>query len=204
MEDRCTSFAGILAAEIRIPLQLRVGSPGPDAIQFKRDMLQLFVAQGYLVEVRKLLLIALPNGDWRQHQIEYYDNKARPVGVSEEVWKDALCKRLIGGLMCALVSTSPPMYPRHRWTGADLACDFLGIMEACHCLLSSTMRRFALAHLSPARQLAVIGQLDARRQQFLVGLVEDLPQIEDAAPPEGGRREVPHEIIANKIRGSSC
>ena len=56
--------------------------------------------------------------------------------------RNAIFTRLTSGLLTALLSSRPGLYPRHRWTGCDLATDDVGIVEACHSLPSTTYRRF--------------------------------------------------------------
>ena len=56
--------------------------------------------------------------------------------------REAVAEFLCTGVVTALCANHPGIYPHHRWTGADLACDDLGLIESVHCLLSGTYIRF--------------------------------------------------------------
>eukprot|EP00971_Amphidinium_carterae_P209432 4154427-Amphidinium_carterae.1 len=49
------------------------------------------------------------------------------------------------GLCFALMGKRPPIWARHRWTGADLCLQELGLLECIHHLLSRTYARFLVA-----------------------------------------------------------
>ena len=61
-----------------------------------------------------------------------------------------LVQKLQNGLCVAMVGTKPSFWPRHRWTGADVALDELARMEAIHSLLSHTYKRFIQSHSCPS------------------------------------------------------
>ena len=143
--------------ELAERLQILRGVTTPSAVQFKKDMLRLFVAHGGSIATRQMLLIALPNGDWRSRDVQHF------VAPGAHIDREAILKSLTAGIMYALASAQPPMYPRRRWTGSDLACDSLGILEACHQLLSTSMRRFVLSFMSPGAALQLSNELDRRR-----------------------------------------
>ena len=64
--------------------------------------------------------------------------------------RNAILTRLTSGLLTALLSSRPGLYPRHRWTGCDLATDDVGIVEACHSLPSTTYRPLRQPRLCPS------------------------------------------------------
>lgn len=132
-----TKFRRCLRAEVESRLQILHGRPPPGAENFKRAALHLFVSHGRNLAVRRMLLAMCPNGDWRCHEVQYY----APLGDGAVVDPQSVLTHLTAGLLTALCACRPEVYPRHRWTGCDLATDDLGILEACHGLLSTTYRR---------------------------------------------------------------
>lgn len=154
------------------------GAPTAEAKTHKMRVLQLFVSHGTRLATRRLLLTLCPNGDWRNEAVEYY-LPAR----SHDVAKDKLCEHLTTGVIAALCSCQPSSYPRHRWTGADLATDSLGIVEACHALLSTTYVRFAAGyeHASRARRVLASGSSNDQPMAQQHGL---LPALCDGPVPE--------------------
>lgn len=132
-----TRFRRCLKAEIESRLQILHGQPPRDATRYKLAVLRLFVSQGRNLAVRRLLLVMCPNGDWRSPAVQYY----APLGEQQAVDRKKVLAHLTTGLLTALCACRPEVYPRHRWTGCDLATDDLSIMEACHGLLSSTYKR---------------------------------------------------------------
>ena len=78
----------------------------------------------------------LPNGDWQSDTIEVY------VPQDSSLTPDAMEEQLANGLVTALAGAQYDSYPRHRWTGADLAVDQCGLLESVHRLGSGTYARF--------------------------------------------------------------
>ena len=132
------TFRRAIRLEIRARGGVRLlhGSP-PVAVQRHRDfMLRLFCARGRCVLEKRSLLLLLPNGDWRSKRIELY------VPHGSQLTADAAEDMVANGLVTALAGAQYDVYPRHRWTGADLAVDQCGLLEAVHCLGSSSYARF--------------------------------------------------------------
>ena len=108
----------------------------------------LFVAHGAGVVTRRVLLTLGPNGDWRSANVQFH-LPWRYHGV----WSaDDAIDFVTDGIMVALCSVAPRLYPRHRWVGADLALDDLGVFEGCHRLLSSTYVRLCATYLKGLRR----------------------------------------------------
>ena len=110
--------------------------------------MRLFVSQGSALARRRLLLLLCPNGEWRSRSVQFYVSEASPPEFRNPAY---VLRYLTSGLMVALTSAQPHLYPRHRWTGCDLAADDLGVLEACHRLLSTTFARFAASYMKGAR-----------------------------------------------------
>lgn len=171
-------FRASLKAEIQSRFSVRRGSPPQDAINHKKQLLTLFVMHGRRVSARQLLLVLCPNGDWRKPKVEFFPDIAAGNFESEEQMLD----HVTTGLVSALCSCQPGIYPRHRWTGADLAVDALGVFEACHALLSTTYIRFARSYEQGAKAVA----LEASRLLLLQPDGRKHLAASDAAPVGAG------------------
>lgn len=140
-----TRFRKCLRAEVASRFEVKHGSPPSDALQYKQQVLRLFVSHGSKLAMRRVLLAYCPNGDWRCEKVECYI----PAGSAYS--REQLVEHVASGLVAALCSSQPSIYPRSRWTGADLATDCLGVMEACHRLLSTTFFRYVAEYESAPR-----------------------------------------------------
>ena len=132
-----SKFRRAMREEIMSRLQILHGKPSREAMQHKRAVLTLFCAHGRNLAVKKVLLLLCPNGDWRSEQVQFF----LPLGARAPP-REAVAEFLCTGVVTALCANHPGIYPHHRWTGADLACDDLGLIESVHCLLSGTYIRF--------------------------------------------------------------
>lgn len=144
-------------------------------------MLKLFVSSGKHVAVRRTLLALCPNGDWRSHRVQYYV----PLGAGGQVDRRQVLRHLTTGVLTALCACRPEVYPRHRWTGCDLATDDVGILEACHRLLSTTFRR--MAHHATG---------DPQRSSLAAGGSAHL-EAEPVALEDGGLDAAPGDMLAD-------
>eukprot|EP00959_Pyramimonas_sp_CCMP1952_P422520 8850930-Pyramimonas_sp.AAC.1 len=109
-------------------------APPPDATEHRKFCINLFMQGGANLPQKRLLLSVLPNGDWRKHdRVEFYCSEEFLNRVGKEEIADVIAR----GLVFALSSIQPHLWPRHRWLGADLAAEELGRLEAAHGLLSA-------------------------------------------------------------------
>ena len=98
--------------------------------------LRLFAARGQNIIARRLLLQVLPNGDWRQKRVEVY------VPLGFHITKEQAETEVCDGLVTALAGHMFELYPRSRWTGADISIDRCGLLECVHQLGSGSYMRF--------------------------------------------------------------
>lgn len=131
-----TIFRTCLKEEVASRFVVKHGSPPASAVEHKKRIMRLFVSHGSQLAMRRMVLALCPNGDWRNPAVEYY----LPAGAQHS--RQELIDHVASGLVAALCGSQPVLYKRSRWTGADLATDCFGILEACHGLLSSTYQRF--------------------------------------------------------------
>ena len=79
----------------------------------------------------------MPNGDWRREdRIEVW----LPHGVQAD--RQLVVNSVASGMTFALASRQFKLWPRHRWLGADVACDELGLLESCHRLLTTVFIKY--------------------------------------------------------------
>eukprot|EP00971_Amphidinium_carterae_P286096 5680770-Amphidinium_carterae.1 len=109
-------------------LQLCVGQLTADAKAYKEHVLQVYHQTGTNKDHRIIVLLTVLNGDWRNEScIEYYTNTTSSLSQ-----KQAACSAVSAALIQAYASCKPPIYPRHRWTGADAAIDWVASFQSCH------------------------------------------------------------------------
>lgn len=177
-------FRQCLMDEIDSRLEILHGRPSPEAVAHKEAVFRLFVAHGRHLAVRRLLLAMCPNGDWRSPKVQYYV----PLGAGPAPDRPTILRHLTTGLVTALCSCRPEIYPNHRWTGCDLATDDLGRIEAVHQLLSTTYRRFVAEY--QAGWVGLRPPMATGSSADLVGLapLEDAPALApgSSVAPYGG------------------
>eukprot|EP00959_Pyramimonas_sp_CCMP1952_P106586 2228664-Pyramimonas_sp.AAC.1 len=109
-------------------------APPPDAVSYRKYCINLFMQGGANAYQKQLLLSVLPNGDWRKHdRVEFYCSQEFLDRVGKEKISDVIAR----GLVFALSSSQPHLWPRNRWLSADLAVEEPGRIEAVHGLLSA-------------------------------------------------------------------
>lgn len=151
-----TRFRQCLREEVASRFVVKTGQPSLEATTHKRHVLRTFVRHGSSLATRRVLLSLCPNGDWRSSQVEHYVAPEQRGKHSNT----ELLEHVTVGLIVALCSTPPQVYPRHRWTGADLTMDRFGIIEACHKLLSTTMLRFGASYEPESRACRLLSARD--------------------------------------------
>ena len=147
-----SKFKSCLSEEIRSRLVILRGRPPRAAEEYKKFILRMFCKNGPAALKRSLIMALVPNGEWRSDRIEFYIDYG-PHGLTDP---GDVPDYLVAGLMLVFASSQPATYPRHRWTGMDLAVDELGLMESCHRLLSTTFMRFAASFYTGARRAQLL------------------------------------------------
>ena len=127
-----------MRAEIASRFELLPGRCSAEADQYKHSLLRLFVGHGAATPTRRALLLLFPTGDWRASKVQFHMGSSDPATWQAQRIIDAVTD----GIMIALCQAQPRLYARHRWLGADLATDDVGIAEGCHRLMSTTFCRF--------------------------------------------------------------
>lgn len=187
-------FRGCLRDEVASRFEVKVGAPSREAVAHKKAVLQTFVSHGTCLATRRILLVLCPNGDWRAPKVQHFV----PPGMAGSTSRALLLEHVTAGLITAMCASQPEVYPRHRWTGADISTDRLGVLESCHQLLSTSYRRF-LASFEPAsraRKLLAAGH-EALQE---IGRAQQPLAIEAEHRPQSGTTSAP---IADDIGGQS-
>jgi hypothetical protein len=168
-----------MATEIVETLSILNGSPPEHVTLYRKHVLQVFVSHGRNCAVRRVLLTVLPRGNWQDTSVvEYYV----PFGPQAQKDPKAIAITMTDGIVGALAGSRPWTYNESKWTGAELATDDAGIVEACHGLLHRTNVRFmhAHGHRVPVNAAVQIGALP------LLSL--------EAGPEVGNAEERAHEL----------
>ena len=128
-----------LFEEVYDTLEIRYGEPPLDAIRYRKRMIETFFSRGTDAARVRVLLTMIPNGDWRKHDVvEVYFAVAHQDTPSRHHVATVAAQALVS----AFLHKRLELYPRHRWTGADVATDQAAGMEACHGLMGRAYRRF--------------------------------------------------------------
>ena len=177
-------FRKALREEVQSRLQVCRGVPAPEARRYRQAAITMFMQRGPHISKRRLLMAMVPNGEWRSKRVQYYID---PTGAGPQREED-VPSHLVAGLLAALADCAPPVYARHRWTGADIATDALGILEVCHKLGSTTYMRFAASYASGALKSSLL--LAGKR--LAAYTPEVLPSIADVDLGAEGQEDPAH------------
>ena len=114
------------------------GAPPAQAVAYRERMLQLFGSSGSRSSEKQHLLRTYANGDWRNsHQVEHY---IPPGLVCDEA---EVRQRVTEAIVFALSHRTFATFPRHRWLGAEVATDQVGLAVALHNLGALAFPRMA-------------------------------------------------------------
>ena len=99
----------------------------------KQECMRIFAGRGKDLLVRLIASRMFPTGDWRrQDAVEVY-TRSMPSTPEE---KAQLMNKVADGIVFFTTYGGFPTYAAHRWTGADLAIDSLGLLESISCSFS--------------------------------------------------------------------
>ena len=132
-----------IQADIEERVDIRIGHPSPEDTAWRQHVLELFMGRGRNVAERRCLLARLPNGDWRESKCIPVIVPPHPDGLQPNRRRTvAFLQRF---LVKALASHQLTVYPRHRWTGADISIDELAIGIAVNQIFVHSYRRFCMS-----------------------------------------------------------
>eukprot|EP00971_Amphidinium_carterae_P351753 6492265-Amphidinium_carterae.2 len=138
-------FRQALQHVIGSSLIIKVGAPSLEAVAYRIACLDLFYPESSAPLWQRVVVQALPNGDWRNKDaVEFYQQPGD--GRSKQEISDLLQAALI----YTLAGKRPPLYVMHRWTSCDKAVDSLMRLECVHSLLSRSYIVFAQLMAKPS------------------------------------------------------
>ena len=137
-----TRFRAAMVQVVKERLVITRQRPSSEAMDYKQCVLALFCSKGPRFLERQRLLLDVVSGDWRlQEVVQIYI----PPGIEAD--HQTVESNLVEALMSALTRRNFHIYPRHRWLGADLAWDDIGLCESVHGLCRATFLKLC----SPSR-----------------------------------------------------
>ena len=143
-------FRKCMLQEIFSSLQVLEGEPSPEAQLYRRRAMCMFMRSRPEQRKHATILSCLPNGDWTLH------DRVQVFVPPGRIWDKLSVSLLIAkALMTALAGSNFKVFNRNRWMNNDHAVNQLGLLEACHKLLSRTYRRWlkAVGYTGPLKHL---------------------------------------------------
>ena len=134
--NNLTRFNKHLRAVVSEQVRIKRGTPPPECLHYKRQLLALAMARGSRMLARRLALWSLPNGDWTKREIDVWV----PEGV--DINRERIVAIVSHSLQKVVSGVRMTVYPRHRWTRSDEAFDQFLLLEGLHQLASQTWQRF--------------------------------------------------------------
>ena len=130
-------FRRCLFQEVYETLEVLEGWSSLAAATHRRRCSTMFLSVGSRNRRSQAILSCLPNGDWSlTDRVQVYVPPGR-------AWDRRAVALLAAKSLCmTMASRNFAIFNRKRWTLNDLAVSQLGILEACHGLLSRTYRRW--------------------------------------------------------------
>lgn len=143
-------FRACLRRVVASRLKILDGAATIEATAYRLECLRLFLARGSHSARRRALLWHWLNGDWREHScIQHYKD---PTRLQQHNTPEHICKMVTRALLMALAPRAPSLFPRHRWTGADISTDEVGLFCCVHGLLQPAYLAFLVScDFAPAR-----------------------------------------------------
>eukprot|EP00971_Amphidinium_carterae_P095809 1896108-Amphidinium_carterae.1 len=159
-------FRRALLAEIQSRLKVYFGPAPDEARAYREKMMCLFMTSGSKLLLHRVLLSKLPNGLWSEMEVQVY----LPLEMRGKVSCAQVSKTLQAAILFVMTGTKPHVFPRHRWTGADLSVEELLRLEGVHYLLSTTWKRFMAMHSKVSATVLCSGGATADQAVTELGL----------------------------------
>ena len=195
-------FRKSLIAVVQARLVILPGAASPEAAKYKQSVLDLFCTSGTKTSLRRFLLEALPNGDWRnREQVEVF--LAPGIAIS----RDQVVQRVAAGLVLALCGKLFSTYPQHRWLGSEISVSEVGLLEAVHGLASASydhmLQQWTHSGSRAAATQPLRAQSDAR--MLLQAETAGTANIPSGTLPAGQEAEQhhPQPAVADASQGAS-
>ena len=186
-------FRACLKQLIAAKLVIKQGESSREARDYREFCLKLFLARGSFAAKRRMLLWLWCNGEWRNPDaIEHYVD---PRSAPEHREPAYISKMIAEAIVGSMATRAPKLFPRHRWTGSDIATDEIGLMLCVHNMLHDAYAAFLISFgHSGARALAPSRAGNPGSQQ-----ASQLLAIEDAVG-DPGHEDAPGDHEAEHAR----
>ena len=120
-----------------------------DAIQWKLALLKTFASNSGSATYKAVLLLMVFNGDWRnEEQVQHIPTSHKDTPDTAEFVQDLMESAIIA-VACA---TKPGLWPRSRWTGAELPVNQYGLLSSVHGVFLPAYAQWLESHSSVALQ----------------------------------------------------
>lgn len=203
-----------LFATIEKRLKIMQGSPPAWVVKHRRAVLNTFCSGfGCKDALVRMLLAVLPNGDLTDcTSLQVYVDELGLGGLPER----EVALVIAEGVTSALCPCAPARYPRHRWRGAKVAVDDVGIIEAIAGLLGASYEGFVAALSRSSKQpatrddaagdgplLAPVGPDASAEDRVVIWKEGQAPTIVDGKSPEANdhHRKCSLEYLRRKPLG---
>lgn len=121
-------------------VRLCTGVASPEATRYRQHMMRLFLGTAANKEEKQLLLIMLPNGDWRKDVIDVH----LPADVDVRAVDRNTIAHVVGqGIVRAMAMSQYHKLKLQKWQGLELPVGEFGILGAVCNVLSHAYVRFA-------------------------------------------------------------
>ena len=131
------TFATALGNVINCRIKLCTGVCPADAVTHRMLVMRVFLAAGKKRNYKAAILTSVMNGDWRNTtDIEIYQRG----GAAESIV--SVRKKVKTALLSVSFGSKIARWPRHRWTGADIAVSQLALLAGVHGLLAPAWHEF--------------------------------------------------------------
>ncbi|CAK0878432.1 unnamed protein product, partial [Prorocentrum cordatum] len=143
-----SSFRRAFTTVARKRLVVERGRPTALDEEYRETMLNLFLTKGQKHGEKAHMAKTILNGPWQDHSkfVVYIDGEGPiPATVRRQVEKN-----VVRCLNFVCLGKSFSTYPRHRWTGADVSIDEIGLAACIHGLLFPAYQLFVNSAAGPS------------------------------------------------------
>jgi len=136
-------FRACLKRLVAAKLVIKQGESSMEARDYREFCLKLFLARGSFAARRRMMLWLWCNGEWRNPDaIEHHID---PRSAPEHREPAYICKMIVEAVVGSMATRAPKLFPRHRWTGSDIATDEIGLMLCVHNILHDAYAAFLIS-----------------------------------------------------------
>ena len=179
-----SQFRICVATQVRQRLVITTSPLAESALQYKLRLLSLFTTASSKQQLHKMIvLLVVFNGDWLDHVTVQHRLGTSVNSITSPVAILTLMQTTILALAC---QCKPQLWPKHRWIGADLPLNEMGLLQSIHGLWIPCMTAFLDMHSSATLQAA----MPAHAPHDSLHVVEAITDGEPTSVEEGLHAEL--------------